>query len=1091
MKHQLYKKVALFFLLCALSTLGFAQKKITGTVFDQSGEPLAGVNVTSNDGTGTITDANGNFSLSNALPSTLLRFSFLGYVTREEKVGNSTTLSITLSENVEQLDEVVMIGYGTVKRRDLTGAVASVNGNTLKSNPVSNVAEALQGKLPGVNVISEDGRPGAAMSVRVRGGGSITQSNDPLFVVDGLPVSSISDIPASEIETIDVLKDASATAIYGARGANGVILVTTKGAKEGKVRINYDGYTQVKKVTQTEQTLSAQDYVLFNWAYATSRGTANSDAVAKYFGLGSKYGNRYGEYANVATHDYTDDILRNAWTQNHNINISGGSKDTKISVNLGFTDEDGVKINSNYRRFNGDVKLSQRLAKGLTLDADIRYSETKNTGINSITNGSGSIVSSAYMYKPIDNPLGGVSYSDVASGFSFGIANIDDSHNPYELVNDVINYSTGKSFRGSLGLSYEIIKGLTAREEISYTSGQGKSVYYENGYTNGDKRATLGRSTSKSFRNVTTLNYTKDFDKNNTLNALLGYELNTSEGESSSLTGRGYPSSYDCEHTIANIHTATTNFSAGNTINVPNHSNSWFGRLSYTLNKKYMATFTFRADGSSKFAPNNRWGYFPAGAVAWRISDEDFMESTEDWLSNLKLRLSYGTAGSDNISSNLWRETWSTKSPNSTQYTINGVASSLYKPDALLANDDLKWETTISRNIGIDYGFLGDRINGSVELYWNTTKDLLMAVPVDNTAGYSYQYQNFGQTSNRGIEISINADIIKTDDFRFNVGLIHNYNRNNLDEMKDADQYLYTSNWASSASKPVNDWMLKEGEPIGLVRGFKSAGFYTVDDFDYVDGQYKLKAGVPDITKAITDTYMHPYSLPKGQVAFPGCMKYEDVDGSGVVDLDDATNLGEMLARHTGSIALNLYYKNFDFSANFNYQIGGQIYNVDAMINASGHEFNGIGQQRADWVAKAFKCYNVDGSGNLYAVTNPDELRSLNANAEYALPFHQSGVTESQFIEDGSYMRLKTLTLGYTLPSNVLKRVRIENVRIYLTGTNLLTFTKYSGLDPEVNTHTLGSNRQMGGLSVFPTPNMDFGAYPRAKAFTLGASISF
>ena len=1073
--------------------LAFAQNRtVTGTVVDANGEPIPGANVIIvGTQVGATTDFDGNFSIPNVSKNAALQVSFIGYATQRVDIAGQSQVRISLAEDRDLLDEVVVIGYGAVRRRDLTGAVASVKGDNVKQTPVANVAEALQGRLPGVNVISEDGRPGATQSIRVRGGGSITQSNDPLFVVDGLPVGNINDIPASEIESIDVLKDASATAIYGSRGANGVILVTTKGSKEGKVRISYDGFAQAKTVPNTQATLNAQEYVLHNWSYAASRGTANADAVAKYFGLGSLYGNHYAQYANMDTHDYTDDILRTAWMQSHNVNISGGNSQTRMSLNVGYVDEQGVQINSDYTRFNADLKVNQKLARNLSLDLDIRYGEVDKNGRNSITNGKGSTVSAAYQYRPIDNPLGGVSFSDVASGFSFGVANIDDQHDPKRLLEDVTSTSNSKNFRGTAGLTWTVIDGLSLKEEVSYATGQGKSVYYENGYTNGDKRATLGRSTSKSFRSVTTASYLKDWGDLHSLNAVVGYELNTSDNESSSLSGRGYPDSFDCETAIANIHTASTSYSSSNTIGVPNHSNSFFGRAGYTLMKKYMITATFRADGSSKFAPNHRWGYFPAVAMAWRLSDEEFMASTESWLSNLKLRLSYGTSGSDNINSNLWRETWSSYSPTSTQYTINGIASAMYKPDGLLANNDLKWETTVSRNFGIDFGLLDGRINGSLELYWNTTKDLLMAVPVDNTTGYSYQYQNFGQTSNRGIELSVNADVVKTRDFTFNVGLIYNYNRNKLDEMEDADQYLYTSNWASSATKPTNDWMLEEGESIGIVRGFKSAGFYTLDDFDYVGGQYVLKNGVADITKSLTDTYLHPYSLPTGQTAFPGCVKLEDIDGSGKVDLDDATSLGEMIARHTGSINFNLQYKQFDLSAFFNWQIGGQIYNVNAMINASGNEYNGIGMQKADWISSAFKAYNVNGSGDLYAVTDPNELAALNANADSPLPYHQSGITESRYLEDGSYLRLKTLTLGYTLPQSLTRKVAIQNCRIYITGSNLFTITGYDGLDPEVNTHTTGYNNQMGGLNVFPTPNMDFGAYPRAKAFTIGASLTF
>ena len=1062
--------------------------KISGSVRDAAGESIIGATIlekgTSN---GVVSDMDGNFSMTVAANG-ILHISYIGYVDQDIAVAGKSLFNIQLLEDTEMLDEVVVIGYGTVKRRDLTGAIASVKGDEVAANPVSNVAQALQGRLPGVNVVSQDGRPGATISVRVRGGGSITQSNDPLYVVDGFPVSNIGDIPASEIESIDVLKDASSTAIYGARGANGVILVTTKSAKEGQIKVSYDGYVQVKNVSKTLETLSAQEYILHNWSYAASRGTANQDAVEKYFGLGSKYGNHYADYANVKAHDYTDDVLRTALSHNHSVNVSGGTDKTKVIFTLGYVNDEGIKINSDYNRLNASFKIRQKLAKALDLDVDFRYTESNLNGRENVTNGKGSNVSGAYRYRPIDNPLGGVSYSEVASGFSFGVANIDDKHNPVELINDITNKSYSRSLRGSAALSWEIIKGLVARSELSLTRSSSKSTYYENGYTNGDKRATLNRGMGDGLRSVSTLNYNFNIGKNNVFSALLGNEVLKSDSESSQITGRGYPSTFDYDTTMGLIHTATTSFSATNSYSVPARTVSFFGRLSYTFMDRYLFTGTFRADGSSKFAPDNRWGYFPAGAFAWRLSEEPFMNGTKDWLSNLKLRLSYGTSGSDNISSNLWRETWSSLGSGSNHTPINGA---FYRPDGLLANSKLKWETTISRNFGIDFGFLNNRVNGSLEVYWNTTKDLLMAVPVDNTTGYSYQFQNFGKTSNRGIELSVNVDVINKGDFRFNVGAIYNYNRNKLDELPNADQYLYSSYWGSSSLVPTNDYMFVEGKAIGLVRGFISEGYYTVDDFNYTNGQYVLKEGVPDITKALTATYMHPYDLPAGQTAFPGAAKFRDVDESGTVDLDDATCLGEVMPRHTGSFQLNFNYKNFDLSTNFNWTAGGKVYNVAAMINASGQEFDGIGAQRASWVADAFKVYNVNAAGDLYAVTNPDELRALNANAKYHLPYHQSGITSSEWLENGSYLRLQTLTLGYTLPKNWLTKVHVDKIRLYLTATNLFTITGYSGIDPEVNANPTGQSGFYSDLRIFPTLNMDFGTYPRARTFTFGANITF
>lgn len=1083
-----------FILIVLVAQNAYAQNKIiAGKVTDSKQEPLIGVNVMvkGNKAIGTITNIDGSYQLSVPSDKTVLVFSYIGYTPQEANVGQNSMINIILKEDAQALDEVVVIGYGTVKRRDLTGAIASVKGEEIAANPVSNVAQALQGRLPGVNVISQDGRPGATISVRVRGGGSITQSNEPLYVVDGFPVSSIDDIPAADIESIDVLKDASSTAIYGARGANGVILITTKSAQEGRVKVSYDGYVQIKNAVKTLETLSAQEYILHNWSYAASRGSANQDAVEKYFGLGSKYGNHYTDYANIAAHDYTDDVLRTTLSHSHNVNISGGTEKTKVLFTFGYLDDEGIKINSDYNRMNASFKIQQQLTNRLKFDMDVRYTENNLNGRENVTNGKGSNVSGAYRYRPIDNPLGGVSYSEVASGFSFGVANIDDKHNPVELINDIINKSYSRSLRGSAALSWEIIPRLTARTEISITRGSSKSSYYENGYTNGDKRATLTRGISDGLRSVTTLNYNFNIGKSHAFSALLGNEILTSDSESSQISGRGYPNTFDYDTTMGLIHTATTSLSANNNFSVPGRTASFFGRLSYTLNDRYLFTGTFRADGSSKFAPNNRWGYFPAGAFAWRLSEEPFMAGAKNWLSNLKVRLSYGTSGSDNISSNLWRETWSSLSSSSNHTPINGELGSFYHPDGLLANSDLKWETTISRNLGFDFGFLNNRINGSLEIYWNTTEDLLMAVPVDNTTGYSYQFQNFGKTSNRGIELSLNFDVINKGDFRFSIGAIYNYNRNKLDELPNADQYLYSSYWGSSSLVPTNDYMFVEGKAIGLVRGFVSEGFYTVDDFRYENGQYILKKGIPDITKALTATYMHPFNIPNGQTAFPGAAKFRDVDDSGTVDLDDATCLGEVMPRHTGSFQLNFNYKSFDLSGNFNWTAGGKVYNVAAMINASGQEFDGIGAQRTSWVADAYKVYNVNSSGNLYAVTDPHELNVLNANAKYHLPYHQSGITSSEWLEDGSYLRLQTLTLGYTLPNAILNKIHIEKLRLYLTATNLFTITGYSGIDPEVNATPTGQSGFYSNLRVFPTLNMDFGTYPRARTFTLGANMTF
>ena len=602
-----FKQFATRTLLLTVMTLAaqgaMAQSKtVKGKVTDGSQEPLIGVSVTikGTNNTGVITDVNGDYTITVPNEKAVLVFNYIGFSEAEQGVGGKSTVNVEMKEDNIGLDEVVVIGYGTVKRKDLTGAVASVKGEDLAAVPVNNVAQALQGKLPGVNVISGDGRPDAEVSIRVRGGGSITQSNDPLFIVDGFPVSTISNIPASEIESIDVLKDASSTAIYGARGANGVILVTTKKAEGGKVKVSYDGYVQAKNVAKTLETLSAQDYVLFHWGYGTSRGQGVGDAVAKYFGLGSQYGNHYAQYAGMGTHDYTDDLLRTAWTHSHNVAVSGGTDKTHFAANVNYINDQGIKIRSGLEKFSASLKLQQQLLSNLTLDFDLRYTESSVNGQEGLQNGRGTEVSGAYKYRPIDNPLGGVNVSEI-SGLSFGVKNIDDSYhaNPLMLVESVTRESNSRNLRGSAALAWEIINGLTARTEVSLSRMSGTSKYYDNGYNDAaEKRATLNRSTGTGLRWLNTLNYNLSLNKIHSLSFLLGHELITNNSESSQLAGYGYPDNFDYETAIGMINTATRSFSAINTIAVPTRTVSYFGRANYTLMDRYLFTLTMRADGS-------------------------------------------------------------------------------------------------------------------------------------------------------------------------------------------------------------------------------------------------------------------------------------------------------------------------------------------------------------------------------------------------------------------------------------------------------------------------------------------------------------
>lgn len=1078
------RRLLLAMLLCAFWLTGFAQNAVKGTVKDKTGEPLIGVSVTYGSGQGTVTDIDGNFSVNVPAGSTI-KFSYVGY--KPQSVKASSNMNITLEEDNTTLEDVVVVGYGTMKRRDLTGAVASVTGETLSKNPVSNVAQALQGQLPGVSVMSQDGRPGGTMSIRVRGGGSITQSNDPLYIVDGIAVSDINDIPADNIESIDVLKDAASTAIYGARGANGVILITTKGSKgDGKAKVKYNMYFQIKKSTYTPDVQNAYDYVLHNWSYAKSYGEAYGNGVASYFGLGSANGNHLNEYRNMGVHNYVDDVMETAYSWNHDLSLSGGNEATKYYAAVNYVTDEGNRINTSFKRWNANFKISQKITKNLTFDADLRYSETKHQG-TSFDYAAGNAV---YGYKPIDNPLGSGEPSDLG----MGSASVEDISNPLSIINNYNSVTTRQRVRGMGTLTWNVIKGLTAKTELSLSRNWSKKQEWDGGKSsNPYNKATLTNGDGYGVRWATTLNYqVQGLGEDHNLSFLAGNEVLASKSNSNSMTGAGFPAEFSEDRAFAffsmynmvdeylNQTQQASDFSS--TIGEPKHTLSWFGRINYDYLGRYLFTATFRADGSSNFAPNNHWGYFPAAAAAWRISDEPFMANAKNWLDNLKLRLSIGTSGNDNINASLWKEYWEP----SVVWT-NGVRKVTFSPGAVLANPDLKWETTVSRNLGIDYGFWNGKLRGSIEFYWNTTKDILMRVPVAESTGHSYQYQNVGETSNKGIEFSIFYEIIRSKDFNLSLNATYNYNKNNVEKVVEGVNADTNTNWGSSMKRPYNDYIIREGEPVGTIYGYKGAGFYTVDDFNVVNGVWTLKDGVPDMGSNVTNYstgYLNAYPVPEGQTARPGMVKFEDTDGSGTITEEDCQIVGHTMPKHTGGFNLNANYKGFDFSAGFTYQIGGDVYNANAMHSMMGNKDTSFGWNRLSIVSDTWKMYDIDGNGDLVAVTDPTALANLNAGVKYALPYYEYGLVNSEFIEDASYLRLNTLTLGYTLPKNLTKKVGISNLRIYFTGGNLFCITGYKGSDPDVNTRP-------GGNNGFPTPNYDWNSYPRARTFTFGLNVAF
>ena len=1091
------------------------ERQVTGKVTGSDGIPLPGVTVyekgTNN---GTITDIDGNYSLNVVSASSVLIFSFVGMETQEIQVAGKNIIDVNLEESPIGLEEVVAIGYGIAKRADITGAVTSVSTDQIISAPVGDVSQALKGKLAGVNVTTQDGRPGAEVSIRVRGGGSISQSNDPLFIVDGFPVSSISNIPASQIKSIDVLKDASSTAIYGARGANGVVMVTTKSGSVGKVAVSYDGYTQWNTIPEYIPVMNGYDYIAFNWAYASAIGDQYADAWEKLWSIGRHSGNNSSgidHYKSVPSRDYTKELYNGSFSHNHNLNIGGGTKTTKYLFAMNYLDQEGTKVGSGYERANVSFKLDQKLSDKLDFTINTRFAEVQQDEKANEGN------STAYWFRPIPTEyvLGDM---DVTSNTQLGDYNeiIQDDFDPVALLNDGFDKEVSRSLVMNTSLSWEIIKGLTAKTDLGYSinwarkktwAGAIKSNYLT---VDGEKTysgdATVRASEGWNLRWVNTLNYeVQGLGDDHQLNVLAGTEVSDSGSEWTEQWGKRYPASYDSERAFANMDQYLVEPLTGTTlppvwgglssnIGTPSRMQSYFGRANYTYKGKYLVTGTFRADGSSRFAPSHRWGYFPAGALAWRISEESFLQNAS-WLDNLKMRVSYGSVGSDGISADLWKQSWE---PGTTKWSINETKQNQYtpSPSTKIANPDLKWETTITRNLGFDFSVFNGILNGTIELYKNTVKDLLLVSPVSPLTGFTYTQDNIGQTSNKGIELSLTGDIVRSANFNLRGSINVNINRGNVDALAEGVNGQYNSNWGGVHYSPGSgDYLLQVGKPVGLIRGWIWDGMYSTDDFNYDAGTqlYVLKDGVPDMASGLLSTIYGTMSYkPGSQTAYPGVQKFRDISGpdgvpDGKVDDYDITIIGDTNPTHTGGFSLNGNYKNFDFSLDFNWSYGNDIYNATHQQAYLGIKEAGLFRNRYQELAGHYKIYDVV-NGQITPIVDPAALDALNTNASTFIPYAESNSNSTFTIEDGSFLRLNTILLGYTLPDRIISKIGIDKLRIYGSIYNAFTWTKYTGFDPEVSVDDQRNKDNTGG---YPTPGLDYGSYPRARSFTLGINIEF
>ena len=1070
-------RFALFAATLTMSANGFAQTVIKGNVTDNTGEPVIGASVIE-DGSasnGGVTDIDGNFTITLKGNSKKLKVSYVGMKPQVVNVSGKSVVNIKLEDDATTLNDVVVIGYGSVKKKDLTGSVATVNNKALEAVPVANATEALQGKMAGVQITATEGSPDAEMKIRVRGGGSITGDNTPLYIVDGFPVESISDIPASEIEDITVLKDASSTAIYGSRGANGVILVTTKSGKEGKVNVSYNAYYSWKKMAKTLNTLSGSDYVKWQREYALLR-----DNEDKYTNLFGNWEDR-DLYENAAENDWQDQVFgRVGNTFNHNLSITGGSEKTKFNFGYAHVNDKAIMLGSSYRRDNLSLKLNHKVNKKVSVDFSMRYSNTLVNGAGANESKTEVSTADSRMKNVMIYPM--FNFADLSDGYDPDL----QLTNPITSVYDTDRKQSRQNFNMNGSFTWEIIKDLKFKSEFGldwyYNTDKkyyGTSTY--NARTNSvDSKGTHPMAyfidtQRKTVRNTNTLNY--DFkniikNKDHSLNILLGEETINKKSNVNEDRLNLFPTTFTAAQAWAMSSQGTPYF-VNKYNNADDNLLSFFGRANYNFMDKYLLSATFRADGSSKFSEGNRWGYFPSAAVAWRISSEPFMKKTNDWLDDLKLRFSYGTAGNNNIPADQTSPIWS--SSNSTwlnqfnSFWTSGLASG--QSGTFASNPDLTWETTITRNVGLDFTLFKSKLTGSIETYWNTTKDLLIAFPVSGS-GYDYQYRNLGETENKGVEISLTWNAINKKDYALSISGNIGFNKNKVKTLGSLDQYKASSNWASTQIQ--DDYIVKPGRAVGEIYGYKVAGRYEVSDFegyDEVKKKWILKEGVSDDSKVIGASYLRPGAL-KLQNMNEGEGEKQDF----VVDDNDRVKIGDTNPVATGGFNISGRLYGFDLNANFTYSIGNDVYNANKIEYTSASQY--YYRNMLDIMADGKRWTNLNADGTL--CNDPEQLAAMNANTTMWSPYTNYVLTDWA-IEDGSFLRLATITLGYTLPQTLTKRVGINSLRFYATAYNVFCITGYSGFDPEV------SSRNKTAL----TPGVDYSAYPKSRQFVIGFNLNF
>ena len=1079
--NRKFRKTALLMSAMALLGLGYssnayaagdvqnvqqATKKITGTVVDAMG-PVIGASIMEKGTTnGTVTDFDGNFSL-NVKPGATIVVSFIGFKTQEIAVGNQSTFNIKMEDDNAVLDEVVVVGYGVQKKKLVTGATVEVKGEDITKLNTTQVLGALQSQSPGVSIQANSGQPGDGFKIAIRGAGT-NGDTKPLYVIDGVAGGDINNLNPADIERIDVLKDAASCAIYGSAAANGVILVTTKQGKEGKVSINYDGNIGWSNIYRLPQLLTAGQYMQVMDMVRFNAGEGSRD-WSQYFKGQEALLAAYKDGSNAGT-DWVEALRnKNAVTTSHSLNIAGGSDKSKFSIGTGYQYQDGAfggeYAKSDYRRFTLRVNSDHVILKSSKGDFDvikvgenIYYSHKQNQGIQ-IGNQYSNVLSTALRANPlipIYNDKGGYfGYDDLKNMGMFNYTSY--ASNPIlGLINS--QSANNKSISYSLNavgfVEVQPIKGLTYRGQISYNQSSWTWRAYLPVYKindQGDMRttdqATNQVGTGWGWNTTNTINYKFDVADHH-FDVLAGTEYSESRpdfGFTLNATSSDAITA-DLKHAYMSLMKNNTQATVSGYPYGDSRGMSYFGRLNYDYAEKYMFTAIFRADGSSVFAPGHRWGYFPSFSAGWVISNEKFMAKTADWLSFLKLRAGWGQNGNKNIGAFQYEAAFAYDAYS--MYSFNNAKDVPTKGASLsrLANEDLTWETSEQLDLGFDARFLGGRLGVVFDWYKKTTKDLLLQVPVSPTTGFSSQLKNAGTVQNTGVEFAINWRDQIGKDFEYNVSYNIAYNKNKVTEVNSSQKYNNGGNDLLAQGTGAMA-RFEEGEPIGYFWGYKTAGPIQ-NAADLAAYTASLKDG--DAANSL-----------QGSDLKVGDLKFVDVNGDGIITAADKTNLGDPNPDVTMGITLGANYKGFDLNITGYAALGQQVARSYRKFTDGEYE---------NYTTEVFDYWVGEGTSDKFPL-----LATMNRGVNW-----QS--ISDLYIEDAGYFRLQNLTLGYDF-NKIWKQSPFQQLRLYVAAQNLFTITKYKGMDPENGMALNGNEPWVTGVDV--------GNYPQPRTYMVGVNIKF